>query len=215
MKRRGKKHEGEVLKKQKMSRDRGAGMTIEACEKQMQDCESTITKKKKKKKYYHTMIVQREGSICVCLFVCLFVVCFCWGRGHTVFVQTKILSEGCYQYSKMFHWVPEGCYHCTPFWFSINPKNPPPLDVSRDNFVEIFFHATSFHDFFLSSLAQLLALFSEKSGVRFQSYATLCNRPSAQNLKIFWICVQNIWKMASCAKTPLWALKCSICFHYS
>ena len=78
-----------------------------------------------------------------------------------------------------------------------------PLDVSRDNFVEIFFRATSFHDFFLLSLAQLLALFSEKSGVRFQSYATLCNRPSAQNLKIFWICVQNIWKMASCAETPV------------
>ena len=61
----------------------------------------------------------------------------------------------------------------------------PPLDVSRDNFVEIFFRAASFHDFFLSSLAQLLALFSEKSGVRFQSYATLCN------LTIFWICVQT------------------------
>ena len=29
MKRMGKKHEGEVLKKQKMSRDRGTGMTIE------------------------------------------------------------------------------------------------------------------------------------------------------------------------------------------
>ena len=55
---------------------------------------------------------------------------------------------------------------------------------------------------FFKSLAQLLALFSEKSGVRFQSYATLCNRASAQNQKIFWICVQNVWKMASCAKTP-------------
>ena len=58
---------------------------------------------------------------------------------------------------------------------------PPPLDVSRGNFVEKNFRAASFHDFFLSSLAQLLALFSEKSGVRFQSYATLCNRASAQN----------------------------------
>ena len=89
----------------------------------------------------------------------------------------------------------------------VNPKRAggggirPPLDVSRDNFVEICFCAASFHDFFLSSLAQLLALFSEKLGVRFQSYATLCNRAWAQNLKIFWICVQNIWKMASCAKT--------------
>ena len=79
---------------------------------------------------------------------------------------------------------------------------PPPLDVSRDNFVEKFFRTASFHDFFLSSLAQLLALFSEKLAVRFQSYATLCNQASAQNLTIFWICVQNIWKMASCAKTP-------------
>ena len=104
----------------------------------------------------------------------------------------------------------------------VNPKrtggggwNPPPLDVSRDNFVEIFFRAASFHDFFLWSLAQLLALFLEKSGVRFQSYATLYDQASAQNLKIFWICVQNVWKMASGAKTPFWALKCSICFHYS
>ena len=78
----------------------------------------------------------------------------------------------------------------------------PPLDVSRDNFAEIFLRAASFHDFFLSSFAQLLALFSEKSGVRFESYATLCNQASAQNSKIFWICVQNIWKMAFCAKTP-------------
>ena len=38
MKRRERKNEGEVLKKQKMSQDRGAGMTIEACEKQKQDC---------------------------------------------------------------------------------------------------------------------------------------------------------------------------------
>ena len=92
---------------------------------------------------------------------------------------------------------------------NVNPKRAgggggirPPLDVSRDNFVENFFRAASFHDFFLSSLAQLLALFSEKSAVRFQSYATLRNRASAQNMTIFWICVQNIWKMASCAKTP-------------
>ena len=69
---------------------------------------------------------------------------------------------------------------------------PPPLDISHDNFVEIFFRAASFHDFFLWSFAQLLALFLQKSGIWFQSYATLCNRTSAQNLKIFWICVQNI-----------------------
>ena len=72
-------------------------------------------------------------------------------------------------------------------------------------------HAASFHEFFLWSLAQLLALFSEKSGVRFQSYATLCR------LKIWKFSgfVYKTWKMASCAKTPFWALKCSICFHYS
>ena len=38
--------------------------------------------------------------------------------------------------------------------------NPSPLDVSRDNFAEYFFRAPRFRDFFLSSLAQLLALFS-------------------------------------------------------
>ena len=27
--------------------------------------------------------------------------------------------------------------------------------------------------------------------------------------------VYKTWKMASCAKTPFWALNCSICFHYS
>ena len=64
-------------------------------------------------------------------------------------------------------------------------ESAPPLDVSRNNFAEIFFRAASFHDFFLSSLAQLLPLFLEKSGIRFESYATLCNRASAQNLKIF------------------------------
>ena len=35
-----------------------------------------------------------------------------------------------------------------------------PLDVSRDNFAEIVFRTPRFHDFFLSSLAQLLMLFS-------------------------------------------------------
>ena len=75
-----------------------------------------------------------------------------------------------------------------------------PLDVSRDNFA----------DFFFSSLAQLLTLFSYKSDVPFRSYATLCNRASAQNMGIFWICVQNIWKMAFWAKNPFWALK--VCY---
>ena len=38
--------------------------------------------------------------------------------------------------------------------------NPPPLDILRDNFVEFFLRAQRFCDFFLSSLAQLLTLFS-------------------------------------------------------
>ena len=75
----------------------------------------------------------------------------------------------------------------TVSWNLLTLKGPggggirPPLDVSRDNFAENFFRAASFHDFFLSSFAQLLALFSEKSGVWFESYATLCTRASAQN----------------------------------
>ena len=81
-----------------------------------------------------------------------------------------------------------------------NPPPPPRRFASRDSFGEFFSRAASIHDFFLWSLAQLLAQFSEKSGVRFLSYATLCNRTSAQNWTIFWICVQNVWKMASCAK---------------
>ena len=52
-----------------------------------------------------------------------------------------------------------------------------------------------------------LTLFSYKSGVPFRSYATLFNRASAQNMGIFWICVQNIWKMAFCAKNQFRALK--------
>ena len=82
-----------------------------------------------------------------------------------------------------------------------------PLDVSHNNSTEIFCRASRFRNFFLSSLAQLLTLFSEKSAVPFQSYAMLRNRASAQNMGIFWICVQNIWKMAFCAKNLFWALK--------
>ena len=71
-------------------------------------------------------------------------------------------------------------------------RNPPPSTFRAIISRNFLFRAASFHDFFLSSFAQLLALFSEKSGVRFQSHATLCNQTSAQNLKIFWICVQNM-----------------------
>ena len=133
-------------------------------------------------------------------------------------LQSVITSLFFNRFSSGFH-----CYvwNFLLFLLSLTLKGPggggirPPLDVSRDNFAKKNFRAASFHDFFLSSFAQLLALFSEKSGVWFESYATLCTRASAQNLKIFWICVQNIWKMASCAKTPFWALKCNICIHYS
>ena len=85
-----------------------------------------------------------------------------------------------------------------------------PLNVSYDNFADFFSRAPRFHDFFLSSLAQLLTLFSEKLGIPFRSYAMLCNRASAQYMGIFWICVQNIWKMTFCAKNPFWALK--VCY---
>ena len=44
-------------------------------------------------------------------------------------------------------------------------STPPPLDVSRDNSAEFFSRAPRFRDFFLLSLAQLLTLFLEKSGV--------------------------------------------------
>ena len=71
-------------------------------------------------------------------------------------------------------------------------------------------HALRFRYFFLASLAQLLTLFSYKSVVPFRSYATLCNRVLAQNMGISWICVQNIWKMALCAKNQFWALK--VCY---
>ena len=87
---------------------------------------------------------------------------------------------------------------------------PPPLDVSRDNFADFFSRAPRFRYFFLLSLAQLLMLFSKNLGIPFRSYATLCNRASAQNMGIFWICVQNIWKMAFCAKNRFWALK--VCY---
>ena len=57
--------------------------------------------------------------------------------------------------------------------------------------IKFFPRRASFHDFFLWSLAQLLVLFHTKK--YFQSYATSCNQ-AYQNLKIFWICVRNVWK---------------------
>ena len=147
-----------------------------------------------------------------------------------VAISTKLqVSCCCHSFSLVvgFFLYKLGAVFLPPFVCSmhLNPKRPgggggggqnPPFSTFRAIVSGIFyFRAASFHDFFLWGLAQLWAQFSEKSGVRFLSYATLCNRTSAQNLTIFWICVQNVWKMASCAKTPFWALKCSICFHYS
>ena len=77
----------------------------------------------------------------------------------------------------------------------IRPPPPPRRFMEKKKFV-----AASFHDFFLWSFAQLLTLFSEKSGIWFESYTTLCSR--------LWICVQIIsWKMASCARDSILSSK--------
>ena len=72
-------------------------------------------------------------------------------------------------------------------------KGPPStfLAIISQNF---FPRALRFGDSFLSSLAQLLTIFSKKSDVPSRSYVT-CNQTSAQNLSIFRICVHNLWKM--------------------
>ena len=93
-----------------------------------------------------------------------------------------------------------------PSLFRVNPNQT----VSCNNFAELFFCAPRFRDFFtFESCANFDAIFV-KSGIPFRSYGTLCNRASTQNMGIFWICVQNIWKMAFCAKNPFWALK--VCY---
>ena len=80
--------------------------------------------------------------------------------------------------------------------------------------MEFSFRAVSFHDLKKKSLAQFLPLFSEKSGVRFRSYATLCNQASAQNLKIFWICVQNVLALCNTDQLlPLIFVLCAYCMN--
>ena len=82
----------------------------------------------------------------------------------------------------------------------------PPLDVSR----KCFYVLRAFATFFFRVLRNFWCYFRKNWAYCYQSYATLCNRASAQNMGIFWICVQNIWKMAFCAKNPFWALK--VCY---
>ena len=54
------------------------------------------------------------------------------------------------------------------------PKRPPPLDIFRENSVTQKYRAATFHDFFLSSLAQLLRPNLRRQGTRFRSYAIFC-----------------------------------------
>ena len=81
---------------------------------------------------------------------------------------------------------------------------PPPLDISRDNF---FFRAASFHDFFsLKSCATFGAIFRKNRAYGSKVTQHYIIDPLAQKFDFFffffWICVQNVWKMAFCAKTP-------------
>ena len=73
----------------------------------------------------------------------------------------------------------------------LNPKRaggggggriPPPLDVSRNMSAMHRAVDTPFHDFFLSSLAQLLRPNLRHPGTRFQSYATFRTCSSDQKL---------------------------------
>ena len=51
---------------------------------------------------------------------------------------------------------------------------------------------------------QLLPLFLKKSGIRFESYATLCNRASAQNLKKFLnLCTKHMGNGFLCQNSIL------------
>ena len=99
--------------------------------------------------------------------------------------------------------------HPSCMFYSFNPKRTRGVEFTPSTFRTIisqdffFFRSPRFRNFFLSSLAQLFVK-------KFWSYATLCNRASAKNLAIFWICVQNIWKIAFSAKNPFWALK--VCY---
>ena len=68
---------------------------------------------------------------------------------------------------------------------------------------KLIFAHRPFMTFFIQVLRNFWRYFCKKLAVPFQSYPTLCNRASAQNMEIFWICVQNIWKMAFCAKKSI------------
>ena len=77
--------------------------------------------------------------------------------------------------------------------------NLPPPRRTRDNFA----------DFFEIYALRFQRLFSFESCATFAASKNRAHRSevtqryviaSAQNFEIFWICVQNIWKMAFCPK---------------
>ena len=71
--------------------------------------------------------------------------------------------------------------------------NPPPPSTFRAIILRNFFSAhRAFATFFFRVLRNFWCYFSEKLGENVpEVYATLCNRASAQNMGIFWICVQK------------------------
>ena len=76
-----------------------------------------------------------------------------------------------------------------------SPPRPSRAIISRN----LFPLPRAFMTCVFQVLRNFMPVLTDRLGVRFKSYATLCNRASAQNLNIFWISVQNIWKMATCA----------------
>ena len=85
-------------------------------------------------------------------------------------------------------------------------STPPPPSTFRAIILRIFFFLprTALSRLFsFESCASFDAIFVQIGG----TVPKLCNRASAQNMGILWLCVQNIWKMAFCAKNPCWALK--------
>ena len=69
--------------------------------------------------------------------------------------------------------------------------------------------------FFFQVLRNFWRYFRKNLAYGFQSYATLCNRTSAQNFKIFWIwCTKHMENGFLCRNSIL-SSKCSIWFHYS
>ena len=90
----------------------------------------------------------------------------------------------------------------------LNPKRaggryPPPSTFRAIISQNFFFRAASFHDFFSSSLAPTFdAIFGKNRayGSKVTQHYVIERRLKIRKFSEF--CVQNIWKMASCAKTP-------------